>query len=289
MKLIFLDIDGTLTAPGENTPPQSAVDAIAKARSNGHKVFLCTGRNPDMLRPLLRYQFDGFIGCAGGYVAVRPFGTPPSGVGEDYSEILYDHPMTDSQRDTALTALHNQGVFCTIEAEKGSWGDENLGDFLSSQGEGNSEIERWRKALSANLGIKPMSQYDGSPVYKVVIMCTDMKQLDEAKAALGDDFNFVMQEVKVGGSSSTCMNGEIINKAFNNGLGVEIICKRYNVPISETIGFGDSMNDLEMIQTVGFSVCMANGSEKLKSLSDMVCPSVSDDGLAKAFAELKLI
>ena len=289
MKLIFLDIDGTLTAPGENTPPQSAVDAIAKARSNGHKVFLCTGRNPDMLRPLLRYQFDGFIGCAGGYVAVRPFGTPPSGVGEDYSEILYDHPMTDSQRDTALTALHNPGVFCTIEAEKGSWGDENLGDFLSSQGEGNSEIERWRKALSANLGIKPMSQYDGSPVYKVVIMCTDMKQLDEAKAALGDEFNFVMQEVKVGGSSSTCINGEIINKAFNKGLGVEIICKRYNVPISETIGFGDSMNDLEMIQTVGFSVCMANGSEKLKSLSDMVCPSVSDDGLAKAFAELKLI
>ena len=279
MKLIFLDIDGTLTAPGENTPPQSAVDAIAKAREKGHKVFLCTGRNPDMLRPLLRFQFDGYIGCAGGFVAV----------GENYDEILYDHPMTDAQRDTALKALHNQGVFCTIEAEKGSWGDENLGDFLSSQGEGNSEIERWRKALSANLGIKPMSQYDGSPVYKVVIMCTDMKQLDEAKAALGDEFNFVMQEVKVGGSSSTCINGEIINKAFNKGLGVETICKRYNVPISDTIGFGDSMNDLEMIQTVGYSVCMANGSEKLKSLSDMVCPSVSDDGLAKAFAELKLV
>lgn len=279
MKLIFLDIDGTLTEPGRNIPPESAVNAIAKARANGHKVFLCTGRNPDMLRPLLAYKFDGFIGCAGGYVAV----------GDDYSDVLYDHPMTDEQRDTALTALHNHGVFCTIEAEKGSWGDENLGDFLSSQGEGNSEIERWRKALSENLGIKPMSTYDGSPVYKVVIMCTDMAQLDEAKAALGDEFNFVMQEVKVGGSSSTCINGEIINKAFNKGLGVEIICRKFGVPVSETIGFGDSMNDLEMIQTVGYSVCMANGSEKLKSLSDMVCPSVSDGGLAKAFAELKLV
>ena len=49
------------------------------------------------------------------------------------------------------------------------------------------------------------------------------------------------------------------------------------------------MNDLEMIQTVGYSVCMANGSEKLKELSDKVCPSVSEDGLAKAFAELNLI
>ena len=276
MKLIFLDIDGTLTAPGENTPPDSALEAIEKARAKGNKVFLCTGRNPDMLRPLLKYQFDGFISCAGGYVVV----------GEKYDEILYDHPMTDEQRDIALKALHDHGVFCTIEAEGGSWGDENLGDFLSSQGEGNSEIERWRKALSSNLGIKPMSEYDGSPVYKVVIMCLEMSQLDEAKKLLGKDFNFVLQEVK---APAKCINGEIINKEFDKGKGVKIICEKFNVPIEDTVGFGDSMNDLEMIQTVGYSVCMANGAEKLKELSDMVCPSVSDDGLAKAFAKLKLI
>lgn len=276
MKLIFLDIDGTLTAPGENTPPDSAVEAIEKARAKGNKVFLCTGRNPDMLRPLLKYKFDGFISCAGGYVAV----------GEKYDEILYDHPMTSEQRDLALKTLHDNGVFCTIEAEGGSWGDENLGEFLGSQGEGNSEIERWRKALSSNLGIKPMSEYDGSPVYKVVIMCLDMAQLDEAKKALGNEFNFVLQELK---APAKCINGEIINKEFNKGLGVEIICKKFNVPIEDTVGFGDSMNDLEMIQTVGYSVCMANGSEKLKELADMVCPSVSEDGLARAFAKLNLI
>ncbi|MBR0074889.1 MAG: HAD family phosphatase [Synergistaceae bacterium] len=276
MKLIFLDIDGTLTVPGENTPPQSAIDAINKARSKGHKIFLCTGRNPDMLKPLLKYKFDGFISCAGGYIAV----------GENYDEILYSHPMTDEQRDTALKALHDNGVFCTIEAEKGSWGDEDLGEFLSSQGEGNSEIERWRKALSSNLGIKPMSQYDGSPVYKVVIMCTKMSQLDEAKKLLGDEFNFVIQELK---EPVTCINGEIINKDFDKGKGVKIICEKFHEKIENTIGFGDSMNDLEMIQTVGKSVCMANGSEALKKIADIVCPSVKENGLAKAFADLDLI
>ena len=276
MKLIFLDIDGTLTVPGENTPPQSAIDAINKARSKGHKIFLCTGRNPDMLKPLLKYKFDGFISCAGGYIAV----------GENYDEILYSHPMTDEQRDTALKALHDNGVFCTIEAEKGSWGDEDLGEFLSSQGEGNSEIERWRKALSSNLGIKPMSQYDGSPVYKVVIMCTKMSQLDEAKKLLGGEFNFVIQELK---EPVTCINGEIINKDFDKGKGVKIICEKFHEKIENTIGFGDSMNDLEMIQTVGKSVCMANGSEALKKIADIVCPSVKENGLAKAFADLDLI
>ena len=65
-KLIFLDIDGTLTEAGTNTPPDSAVRAMEQARKKGHKLFLCTGRNPDMLRPLLRYPFDGMVASSGG-------------------------------------------------------------------------------------------------------------------------------------------------------------------------------------------------------------------------------
>ena len=84
-KLIFIDIDGTLTVPGENEPPKSAVEAIRKAQANGHECFLCTGRNWDMLSPLLRYHFDGVIGSSGGYVTC-------------HDEVLYDCPMTDAHR-----------------------------------------------------------------------------------------------------------------------------------------------------------------------------------------------
>ncbi|MBQ0065620.1 MAG: HAD hydrolase family protein, partial [Firmicutes bacterium] len=60
-KLIFLDIDGTLTVAGENVPPQSALEAIKKTQEKGNLVFLCTGRNLGMLSPLLKYGFDGVI------------------------------------------------------------------------------------------------------------------------------------------------------------------------------------------------------------------------------------
>ena len=66
------------------------------------------------------------------------------------------------------------------------------------------------------------------------------------------------------------------------------IAEKLGVPLSETVGFGDSMNDLEMIQTVGLSVCMDNGSPALKECSDLVCPSVERDGLAWAFRHLGL-
>ena len=67
-KLIFLDIDGTLTQPGCNVPPESALEVIREAQALGHRVFLCTGRNYDMLRPLLAYGFDGAVASGGGYV-----------------------------------------------------------------------------------------------------------------------------------------------------------------------------------------------------------------------------
>ena len=272
MKLIFLDIDGTLTPPGSNTPPESALTAIRKAQEKGHKVFLCSGRNYDMLAPLLQYGFDGIVASAGGYVMI----------GDD---LIFDCPMTGAQRDTALESLHRHGVFCTIEAAGGSWGDDDLEAFLQDQPEGNSEIERWRAALAGDLGIRPMGEYDGSPVYKVVIMCTAMEQLDEAKSLLERDFQFVVQEVPAHG----CINGELINRQFDKGRGILHICEKLGVPVSDTIGFGDSMNDLEMMQTVGTSVCMDNGAKALKEISDIICPAVEDDGIAKAFTQLGLV
>ena len=64
MKAVFLDIDGTLTTPGSNVPPASALEAVKKAQEKGHPVFLCSGRNQGMLSPLLKYGFDGYIACA---------------------------------------------------------------------------------------------------------------------------------------------------------------------------------------------------------------------------------
>ena len=55
------------------------------------------------------------------------------------------------------------------------------------------------------------------------------------------------------------------------------------IPVEDSIGFGDSINDREMLQTVGLSVCMANGSEEVKKMADEVCPAVTEDGLYQAF------
>ena len=122
-KLIFLDIDGTLTPAGSNVIPDSALKAIRKAQEKGHLVFLCTGRNPDMLSPVLQYGFQGAVGIAGGYIFAG-------------DEVLYDCPMEKEDFETGMRLLKEDGVFRTIEAKDASYGDEDLGEFLEKAGDG---------------------------------------------------------------------------------------------------------------------------------------------------------
>ena len=49
------------------------------------------------------------------------------------------------------------------------------------------------------------------------------------------------------------------------------------------------MNDCDMLVAAGFGVAMGNGDEEIKSHADMVCESVEEDGLYRAFHKLKLI
>ena len=91
-KLIFLDVDGTLTPPGGQEPPESAVRAIKRAQERGHKVFLCSGRNNAMMEPLYKYGFDGGIASCGGYVYAG-------------DEVLYDCPLTEEQKHKLITLM----------------------------------------------------------------------------------------------------------------------------------------------------------------------------------------
>lgn len=273
-KLIFLDIDGTLTEPGKNTPPDSALAAIRRARANGHRVVLCTGRNYGMLSPLLQYGFDGLAGSGGGYI-------------ECHGTVVYDCPMTSEQQKQAMAVLKDNGVFRTIEGKNGSYTDEGFKDFLRENAgiNGNSELLRWREQIEAALGNGPMERYDGEPIYKIVFMCRSSEDLLEPKRQLESTFNFCIQDADQYG----IINGELINKAFNKGTAVMRLCKYLHISQEDTIAFGDSMNDLEMLQAARLGICMDNGSPVLKEAADMICPAVLEDGLYKAFEKLGLI
>lgn len=273
-KIIFLDIDGTLTEPGSNQPPESAVEAIRKTREKGNYVFLCTGRNYGMLMPLLKYGFDGVVASSGGYICC----------GEN---VIYDCPFTELQKEKLLDALEKNGIYRTVECVNGSYTDESFKEFLQANvnAGSNSEALRWRKQIEESLNILPMEQYEGQPVYKVVAMCEKESQLEEIRKVFDGELEVCIQ----GSDSFGYTNGEIISREFNKGKGVEKVCSFLHLSLEDTIAFGDSMNDKDMLQTVALGICMAGGDTRLRKIADDVCPAVNQDGIYHSFEKYHLL
>ena len=273
-KLVFLDIDGTLTSRGSNVPPPSAQEAVRRARANGHLAVLCSGRNCGMLSPLLRCGFDGFAASAGGYVFWD-------------GQVLFDCPMTDTQARQAVALFEENRVSYALESRDVCYADGTFWDYFRTGGppsEGNSELSRWQRRME-ELSIQPASRYRGEPLYKIVFMCRDETCLAEPRRVLEPSFNFCIQELNRKG----LVNGELINRKFSKGTAVELLSRHLGIPLEDTVAFGDSMNDLEMIETAGTGVCMGNGSPRLKERAGLVCPPVNADGLYRGFQQCGLI
>lgn len=273
-KIIFLDIDGTLTTAGTNVPPESALQAIWTAQDKGHLVFLCTGRSYEMMRPLLSYGFDGVVASSGGYIYCD-------------NRVIYDCPMTKEQQQIVMRTLEQYGIFYSIECLDGAYTDDGFKEFLEEYaGNGsNSELLRWRKQIEEDLHIGSMKEYAGQSVYKVIAMSPDSNRMEQATKALEKDFSVCIQDVDQYG----IVNGDVTSGQFDKGRALVRVCEYLHIPVENSIAFGDSMNDKEMMETAGYSICMENGSDTLKKLADEICPRVEQDGLYQGFLRLGLI
>ncbi|MBR1476393.1 MAG: HAD family hydrolase [Lachnospiraceae bacterium] len=274
-KLIFLDIDGTLIPKSEVWPPESAMRAIRAARDAGHKVFINTGRSTGMLTGIERDKYDGVVASVGGYI-------------EAEGNVIYDRPMTDEEFKKQYNALKEGGVLCTVETGDAVYGDDAsliLGRVSAPWFDRNESFWLKRAEWVHRLGMRPIEEYDGAPVYKNLIIYREPKQLLPARRAVEETFNFCLDDTVTG----NWLVGELINREFSKGTAIHKLCAYYGIPVEDSIAFGDGMNDLEMMEMAGISVCMENGSEYLKSRSTYVCPDVLDDGLLKGFKSLKII
>ena len=83
-------------------------------------------------------------------------------------------------------------------------------------------------------------------------------------------------------------NGEISIKGITKATGLKKITTYLNKNIKDTIAIGDSLNDLDILQEAGLSICMGNGADECKEIADFTTKHISDDGLAYALKHFNL-
>lgn len=79
---------------------------------------------------------------------------------------------------------------------------------------------------------------------------------------------------------------EVLPRSINKGAGLQAACRALGIDIRDTLAFGDSENDIEMLRAAGVGVAMGNAGEDVKAAADRVTRSNNENGIAAALAEL---
>ncbi|WP_314209506.1 HAD family hydrolase [Vagococcus salmoninarum] len=82
---------------------------------------------------------------------------------------------------------------------------------------------------------------------------------------------------------------DIILKDSSKSVGIEKAGSLFDFTLKETVAFGDSWNDEEMLRDVGIGVAMGNAMAEIKELADYITKSNTEDGIDYALRQLKLL
>lgn len=81
-------------------------------------------------------------------------------------------------------------------------------------------------------------------------------------------------------TASSPNNMEISSFEATKGSSLKKLCDILSIKKEETIAFGDSENDMDMIMFSGYGVIMENADDKLKMKADYLAKSCSESGFA---------
>jgi Cof subfamily protein (haloacid dehalogenase superfamily) len=254
-KLLFFDVDGTLYNSKKQLP-QSAKEAIWQARENGHEIAIATGRAPFMIQDLLdELQIDTYVTFNGQYVVHK-------------GKVIFTDqiPINELQQIVAFGQSSGHPFVFINEREMiaNTPNHTSITDSLAT-------IHFPYPQIDANY-------YLQQPVYQTLLFAQQHEQrIYEEKFPT---VQFIRWH------EFSC---DMLPAQGSKARGIQKLVEHLNVSMEDVIAFGDGLNDLEMLRSVGFSVAMGNGHEKAKVAASFIAEHVDEDGLAKSMRALKLI
>ncbi|MCD8098597.1 MAG: Cof-type HAD-IIB family hydrolase [Lachnospiraceae bacterium] len=278
-KLIFVDIDGTIYMMDHGVSPALA-EGFRRARANGHKVFISTGRTWNSLpEEVTALEWDGIVASAGSDIRID-------------GKSVYRYAL-EPARVRRIIAVMEQipGVIFMLEgfdrifvAGDGStylWEDMPMPDV-------NPELARWLQFLKKRKNTWPLSERNPEldEIPKVSFLVRSQEALGQIRRELGDQFHVATYHIY---QSAGMYNGELISHESDKGTGIVKTAELFGADVADTIAFGDSLNDYQMIERAGVGVAMGNADEELKAIADRVCESVWDDGVLHEMERMGLL
>jgi Cof subfamily protein (haloacid dehalogenase superfamily) len=276
IRLIALDIDGTLTDPSYQVSARN-IAALRAAHQAGIEIVLATGRRHDYAMPIAHEL--GFPVCliSSNGALIR------SSVGETF--------FTDKlPASTALELIQYMSEFrgsavLTFDRPTNAVGNDSL--VLESTDELNKSIARWMEL--------------NRPYIKFVSPLEDALTEDPLQAMYCGRVAFmdgVQQRLSQAGflDKITVMKTQydhrdlcildILNRECSKGHALKRWAAQQGIAREQVMAVGDNYNDLEMLEFAGLAVVMGNASKEMKQSGWKVTASNAESGVAQAVEEI---
>lgn len=254
--LIALDLDGTLLKD-DKTISERNKQVIKKAKEEGHKVMISTGRPFRSSEMYYReLELDSPIVNFNGAFTHHPL---------NHSWGIHHSPLSLNVAKDIVEALqsfkYHNIIAEVIDDVYLHYHDEKLMDIFSF-GKPNITTGDLRRFLKK----APTS----------MLIHTEEEHLGQIRSYLGD----IHAEVVDQRSWATPWHViEIVKAGLNKAVGVKKVADYYNIPRERVIAFGDEDNDLEMLEYAGHGIAMANGIDEAKNVANEVTLSNEEDGV----------
>lgn len=262
IQIIGLDLDGTLLND-QKAICQRNIEVLMKAKEQGAKIVLCSGRSPEGMQRELRLL---------GLKEKGQYGIGLNGA------VIYE---ADTGRIVKQTLMKPEAVAAMVETGR------NFSDRMNVQLYTGNEVfvERWdettdyyEKATGSHPKLVDdlLSYMDKT----IKIVFFHKGEFDYSLKKITQLKNDCLPSVPEG---TQCVISapylvEFFDAGIDKGKGMDALASYLNVPRQDVMCVGDQENDMPMLKYAGLSVVMANGAPHVKKLAHYVTKSDNNEG-----------
>lgn len=264
IKLIALDIDGTLLNTDRKVLP-SSINAIQKARAQGIKIVLTTGRPLLSTKPILKKldldnQDDQYLIILHGSVISTTSGKILEDNHIPYKEVKKVNQFIKIYPDIDLMIQNQEQMYLT---------HPDLNWYTSLESFKNKLTIHFR----TDKGLEDESRH--TKFYKMMFSGSK-NRIDKLQKQLP---TWLRKHLKVLRSEYCYI--DMVNNKVDKGWAITQLIKKLNISPLEIMAIGDGGSDISMIQLAKYGVAMGNATPNLKKIANIVTADNNHDGIAK--------
>lgn len=259
--VLFFDIDGTLLSEITGKIPESAKEALAAARRNGHRLFINTGRTVSSIPAEIgRLSFDGFL-CGCGTTVIYK------------DEEIFSRHLSEERGRELIEKLRECSLGAVAEGPEDVYFPGYITRFDS--------LETTRRYFrEKGMGLEKTLEYGGFVYDKLLVYADGNSDLEGFLRFADAD----METIDRGGSVY-----EVVQKNYSKATACEYVLNMLEIPKERAYVFGDSSNDLSMFEYADHAVAMGKHDAVLEPHTEFITRAVEDDGIAHALKYYGLI